>query len=267
MVCSCAEKKTAKATYDLVRIAMGIVCRLISRIPVGRLVRKIRRRYRRTIRPQVIKNHGIWLPVGKPLSEKMQQILYAGSYEMQEVSIIQMNLDCSDRVLELGTGIGFITTLIAKTCGSDSVFSYEANPEMIPLINEVFDLNGVRPVLRNVAVAKEAGEFMLHITEEFWSSSFCVRKNTKSRIKCNAVCFDQILKEIAPTFLVVDIEGGEYGLVGTQIHHSVSKFMIELHEHVIGRDKIEAVRDWILKEGFYIIDDYGNNSIVYLERP
>lgn len=70
--------------------------------------------YRKAVRPEVMRNHGIYLPVDELLSDNICQFLYAQKYENREVQIIKKRLEPCARTLEFGTGIGFVTALSAK---------------------------------------------------------------------------------------------------------------------------------------------------------
>jgi FkbM family methyltransferase len=225
-----------------------------------------RQRYRFLVRPRVITNRGIRLPVGPPLTRRMCDILYTGDYENDEYAIVHKHLASDARVLELGTGLGFITTLCALICGSGNVFSYEANPDMIPVAEKVFALNRVRPRLQQALVNRDGGTVNLRVTDSFWSSSVHDREGVRDVMPCRALRFRDVLAEARPNFLLVDIEGGEHDLVGETLPVCVRQLLIELHAPVIGADKVDHVRRWIEGEGFSAVEDHGDNAPVYYER-
>ena len=225
---------------------------------------KARTRYRRIVRPKVIRHRGIWVPIGIPLSETARQSLYSGLYELPEYDMLQEKLDPSDRVVEFGSGLGVTATVCARTCGSESTYTYEPNPELIPLTKKVFDMNNVNPTLYNAAVAKEPGEVDLFVNEDFFSTSIYGRENTKRKVRCQTVGFANVLKDIRPTFVLMDIEGAEYDLMGSEIHSSVRKFLLEKHEGALGPEKIEEVLNWITHEGFTLMEE--RRYMVYFER-
>ena len=226
---------------------------------------KARVRYRRIVRPQVVRHRGMWVPVGEPLSETARQSLYSGLYELLESDMLQEKLDPSDRVVEFGSGLGVTATVCARTCGSESTYTYEPNPELIPLVRKVFDMNNVKPTLYNAAVAKEPGEVDIFVNEDFFSTSNYRRENTKSKVRCQTVGLANVLKDIQPTFVLMDIEGAEYDLIGSEIHSSVRKFLLEKHEGALGPEKIEEVLHWITNEGFTLMEE--RRYMVYFERP
>jgi len=228
------------------------------------MFRKARIRYRRIVRPEVITHRGISVPIGRPLSETARQSLYSGLYELLESDMLQEKLDPSDRVVEFGSGLGVTATVCAKTCGSESTYTYEPNPELVPLTQKVFDMNNVNPTLYNAAVAKEPGEVDLFVNEDFFSTSIYRRENTKCKVRCQTVGFANVLRDIQPTFLLMDIEGAEYDLIGSEIHSSVRKLLLEKHEGALGPSKVEEVLNWITTEGFTQMEK--RRYMVYFER-
>ena len=225
---------------------------------------KARTRYRRIVRPQVIRHRGIWVPIGIPLSETARQTLYSGLYELPEYDMLQEKLDPSDRVVEFGSGLGVTATVCAQICGSESTYTYEPNPELIPLIRKVFDMNNVNPTLHNAAAAKEPGEEDLFVNEDFFSTSVYRRENTKCKVRCQTVGLENVLEDIQPTFVLIDIEGAEYDLIGSEIYSSVRKFLFEKHEGSLGPGKVEEVLNWITNEGFTLVEE--RRYMVYFER-
>jgi len=228
------------------------------------MFQKVRARYQRIVRPQVVRHRGMWVPVGEPLSETARQSLFSGCYELLESDMLKEKLELSDRVVEFGSGLGVTATVCANICGSESTYTYEPNPELIPLIRKVFDMNNVNPTLHNAAVAKEPGEEDLFVNEDFFSTSIYKRENTKSKIRCQTVGLANVLKGIQPTFVLMDIEGAEYDLIGSEIHSSVRKFLLEKHEGALGSEKIEEVLDWITHEGFTLMEE--RRYMAYFER-
>jgi len=178
--------------------------------------------------------------------------------------MLQEKLDPSDRVVEFGSGLGVTATACAKICGSESTFTYEPNSELIPLIKKVFDMNNVNPTLYNAAVAKEPGEVEVFVSEDFFSTSVYKHENAKSKVYAQAVGFTNVLKDIQSTFVLMDIEGAEYDLIGSEIHSSVRKFLLEKHEGALGPNRVEEVLNWIIHEGFTLIEE--RRYMVYFER-
>jgi hypothetical protein len=88
--------------------------------------------------PEVAILHGIRLELRPDvMSDRMISVIRKGSYENGEARQIPKIVDRNERLVELGGGIGFISSLAAKQEKVASVTVYEANPLLIPLIHRI----------------------------------------------------------------------------------------------------------------------------------
>ena len=125
----------------------------------GRTAHKLKKLAWRFTQPEWADNHGVMLPVKHPLvSPGIAREIYLGDYEAKEIEIISRRLATDDVVFEVGAGLGYLSAYCAKRTGSDKVFTYEANPELIPLIRETHARNAVTPTLTNALLAQGEGE-------------------------------------------------------------------------------------------------------------
>ena len=155
-----------------------------------------------------------------------------------------------DGVLEIGTGIGFITLFCARIVGEQNVFTYEANPANERHIRENFALNGMSPQLQIGLLSDEPGETEFFIEEDSWSSSTTKRSAKAKAIAVPHLPVAQELEKIRPNVVIMDIEGAEYELLGCFDLRSIDKRIIELHPHIIGEGETQPIRDRIRAAGF-----------------
>lgn len=113
---------------------------------------------RRLLHPKIIKNHGVKLYDGNHISKNIKNFIYTESYEGEEIKILSGMLKETDRVLEIGAGLGFLTIFCAKRIGSSNVIAYEANPKLIEIILQNFELNEVNPKIYNYIVGNNNSE-------------------------------------------------------------------------------------------------------------
>lgn len=229
----------------------------------GRLRRRALGAYRRRVRPQIILHHGIRLPLTDAVSEEMRATLYAGAYEEREHEVLRALLVPADRVLELGSGLGFITVLCALRCGSERVTSVEANPQLLSTLRTTFLCNGVSPGLVPGIVSAGGEPQTLFVNRSFW---FSTHDRGGEPTQVPGVAFEALLAQYQPSVLVIDIEGGETALTSCVIAPSVRAIVIELHAAVTGVEGAEQVRSWIAQQGFQITRDWGSRSVVVFER-
>jgi len=225
--------------------------------------RRVRAVFRKLLRPRLIQHHGVWLPLSDAVSAEMRAVLYSGAYEEREYQVLSRLLTPGDRVLELGSGLGFITVVCAQRCSS--VSSVEANPHMLDTLRETFRRNGVAPRLVSGMVSSSGEEQTLFVAPNFWSSSAYDRGGAATTV--SGLAFARLLEEHQPTVLVIDIEGGELGLTSESIAPGVRAVVIELHAKVTGSDGARRVRDWLSGQGFEATRDWGDRSVVLYERP
>jgi len=93
---------------------------------------------RRLLRPNSFTNSGITIGINYDLfTNDIINHMLAGYYETDELSIIEKLLSPNDIVLEIGAGIGFTSSYIAKKLSPDGhIECFEANYNLIPLIKE-----------------------------------------------------------------------------------------------------------------------------------
>jgi FkbM family methyltransferase len=216
---------------------------------------------RRLFEP-IVKIEDIKIPLSPNFSTRMLHVIYKKGYEYPERRLLRKFLNKNDIVLELGTGVGLISTICSKMVGSEKVFTFEANPLLKSTILETFSLNEVTPKLIMSAVGPNSGEKTFYIHNDFWGSSFA--NLTRHSIKIHVTSFNDIIHTIKPTFLIIDIEGAEYELFQDADLSSVKKIIIELHEWMIGIEKTNIVKNIILHNNFKQIEQAGCN--VYYER-
>lgn len=207
---------------------------------------------RKKIKPNIISIRGVKIKIHNSFSNTIIRSIYGENYEKPELDILRSYLSQEDIVMELGTGLGLLSSYCAKKVGSDRVFSYEANPNLQPIIEENYALNNVNPRLKICLLDREKGYQTFYVGKDFWSSSNIKRNSTDKAIEVQVNEFNQEINKINPTFLIIDIEGGEYELLQYAQLNSVQKVLIEIHPHVIGEGKATETIDNITKLGFTI---------------
>ena len=207
---------------------------------------------------------GVKVRLGSYCSLPLAVSMLDGQYELPERTLVSEALEDKDIVLELGTGIGVVTVLCARRLGAGRVHSFEANPNLIPVAEETFRLNGVAPALENTILGVREEEKTFYVEKNFWSSS-TVKRSAKSRaVKVAVRRLDEAIERLRPTMLIVDIEGGEAELFDTVQLGSVSKVLIEFHPHVIGQGAVDHIKAAFQRAGFVATKElFGGNQIFY----
>lgn len=209
---------------------------------------------------EIIETQGVKIPfVPAIITPRIEQPIRNNRYESGECATLRRVLTPGDRVLELGAGLGLISTVAAQVAGVRRIVSVEANPELIPLIRETHRLNGVTNVdLRNGIVVPEAGEDApFYLRRHFWASSmephtFPFRKV----VSITTLGFGDLIAELDPTVIVCDIEGGELGLFDRADLSRVRAVVLELHPKVYGAEGLARISGALAAKGLGL--DPGN---------
>ncbi|MBH8575045.1 FkbM family methyltransferase [Nostocaceae cyanobacterium CENA369] len=203
-------------------------------------------------KPQLVKINGITVPVIDNVPRELQEALYAGTYEKYELKIVESQLQQNDVVMELGTGIGLVSSFCAKKIGNNRVFTYEANPVLKPVIWNTYTLNNVSPNLEMCMLGENVGEQTFYIAKGFWESSIVPYQDGLQPINVPVKSFNEEVKKVNPSFLILDIEGGEYEFFHYANLHNIQKIAMELHKRIIGAEKANFVRSKLIASGFQL---------------
>lgn len=233
---------------------------------VDRFQNRINEELRVLTRP-VVDLEGIQIPISYGISRTMRKALYGGHYETYELQLVKTQLRPDDIVMEIGAGIGLISSYCARLIGSEQVFAYEANPMMEPHIRKTYQINRVCPALEICLIGAQTGEKTFYIEDDFWISSTIQRSSKAKAIQVPVKSFNEEILRIKPTFLIIDIEGGEYDLLQNADFHNVQKIAIELHERIIGPDKVEFVKEKLDRAGYIVNEDISEGKEqLFLQR-
>ena len=243
----------------------------IDRLPAVRrlssqMALKLRYCSRRLVRPRVIACGGVRLPVeGAQYSAAMIEELYRERYEEDEAAIVRAILDPGDTVLDLGAGIGFITTVCAKLHAT--VCCVEANPHLIAIAERTFQLNRVKPDLRHAAVGPSNGSVELFVRQEFWSSSTLAGADlTAPPLDVPAVRLNHLLEEIRPSLLICDVEGAESSLFDDADLSSIQKMVVEVHPKLIGWNGVRRMVRTLFDSGFVLDTRISIKNVLLFRR-
>lgn len=187
--------------------------------------------------------HGIKIPLTpKEVSPTIWRALASGSYEAKEARWIFKAIKRDDRVLELGTGLGVITSLMAKI-PDVRVWSFEANPLTAALAQRVIEANELRNVVlsQGILAAGEPRTFKFYVRKDLWMSSMDRDQGPyEEEILLRSTSIDDFIVEQNINVLVMDIEGAERDLVQGATLPGVERVFLELHDHLYG---LSGVRD------------------------
>ena len=176
------------------------------------------------------------------------------TYERKECDAVMRMVQDDDVVLELGGGIGYMSTLIATHKKVREVHTYEANPTLIPYIRSVHEANEVTNVtVHNALLADGPGDPVpFYVRQNFLGSSMDKSIDEDSIVSTEMIeqrDINAVLSELKPTVLVCDIEGAEAHLLPAADLSCLRVAIVELHPQWIGQTGVQAVFDTMHRAG------------------
>lgn len=220
------------------------------------------------IKPKIVKYQGIKLKLDELLiSDYIKNIIYRYSYEKEEISILSKVINKEDVVMEIGAGMGFLSIYCSKK-SNNKVVAYEANPNMINLIKENYKLNNVNPEIKNIILSDKKGKADFYLEKNFYSSSTLQRTNESEAIEVQTEDINDEINKYNPTFMIIDIEGGEKDLIkkiNFEKNH-VNKLLLELHPHIIGDVIVNEIIKYVLYNNFILDTAKSGNYVYYFYR-
>ncbi|NOR69646.1 MAG: FkbM family methyltransferase [Methylomarinum sp.] len=253
--------KIREYSYQIYQNPKGLFKKLFKYL--SRPIRTIWHTYNRTI---VDAGGGVLIRIQPAISNSARCAIVSRTYEKPELISIEAKLTKDDIVMELGTGIGFISTYCAKKIGSNRVHTFEANPDLEEIIRDTFHLNNVSPSLQMCILGESNGTTEFFTNPNFSASSIYRTSKKSNCINVPMRSANEEIKKISPTFLILDIEGAEYSLFKHIDLNGIHKIGMELHDHIIGNEKAEEILSILKSKGFSENPIYSSNRAIFLER-
>lgn len=192
------------------------------------------------------------------LSNTMKFYIFNGNYEEEDRLLCKKHLSPTDKVLEIGASIGFISLYCIKCIGIRDFCCVEPNPGAIAALKENFERNQAQLHLITACLAESDREITLYANNDLWACN-TIREDVLKSPQQISVAGKQLktlyaLAPFKPDTLVVDAEGAEQYLNGDQIGDAIQKIIIELHPNLTGIHKAYKVLNELMNAGFEIID-------------
>ncbi|MDE4133620.1 FkbM family methyltransferase [Phaeobacter sp. QD34_3] len=196
--------------------------------------------------PPVLTCLDMQFPLDKAvLPPRVRKLLRTGAYEAKEAEAAQKLIRKGDVVMELGGGIGFMSTLVATKTPARAVHAFEANPALIPYIRRVHALNGAKTAQVTHAVLSDGdGTAPFYVRPNFLASSLTPMAEDGPEVQKLDVPMrdmNQVMADLKPTVLICDIEGAEVDVLPKLDLSSLRAVLIETHPQWIGKEGIRKV--------------------------
>lgn len=214
----------------------------------------------------IVEIDGIRMRIDPLMSPFNVRKLADGRHTVHERALLSAHLRDDDRVMELGGGIGMVAIHCARRLGPGRVASWEGNPRMEGLIRENYALNGVEPELHMAVLGEAPGEMTFYVAERFSHSGLTDNTGAGTPVAVPVEPYEAARARLAPTVLVVDIQGGEVMFFGHASLGGVRMILVEFHPPVTGLAPILSIRRRLRREGFREASRAGTSSVFLRDR-
>ncbi|MCA2009155.1 FkbM family methyltransferase [Tritonibacter mobilis] len=210
---------------------------------------------------------GVKVPQSSFLTETRINRINAARYEGQEIAGALHVIREDDRVLEVGAGLGVVGAVIATNAKPEKVLSFEANPELVPVIRALHQMNdlGDRVELRNQVLfaGKDRPESMeFHLRNSFLGSSLLNEGGRPSRVvEIPTADMGEVVAELQPTVLVMDIEGGELALLEAMDLSPFRAIVIEFHPEAYEVKGMRRCKAILREAGFQKLGEVSSRTV------
>lgn len=214
---------------------------------------------------------GVVFPKDRQLiSEQVARAIESGRYEQEERKQLRKLLRRGDVVVELGTGLGVVSTVCAMDPRVKHITTIEANPALIPYARGVHRLNGVQKKVCLInAVAQPAPTedcVTFYVRKNFWGSSTTPGGQVREALPVRVIDLNEIMTAVAPSILVVDIEGGEADLFDGLDMTTVRHISLEIHRNVLGGIGVAKLFNQLSAAGFHYDPRTSQGRVVTFTR-
>jgi FkbM family methyltransferase len=144
---------------------------------------------------------------------------------------------------------------------------FEADPALADVARHTAEANGFSPSVTNAvllsAPADDSVDFFVH--EDFWASSLRPDDHAR-RVRVPTASFTEAMSRFTPTYLTVDIEGGEVELLSAPLPAHVRAICLEVHPGVAGVTETRTMFGRLIADGFALDTKISRDDSVFFER-
>lgn len=226
--------------------------------------------YQGTFQDDFVRSRGLKFPKHPGIIKgRIRGSLRQGTYERKEADAVLRVVREGDRILELGAGIGFMSTHISKSRKIKEINTFEANPHLIPYIRSVHAANEIDNVhVHNAILGKRKTTVPFYIRGNLLASSMDEREGTNilATEEIEVRSANGVMRKLKPDVLVCDIEGAEATLIPHMNLSNLRAAVIELHPQWIGPAGVNAVFSAFIDAGLAYFAKGSTNKVVSFRR-
>jgi len=191
--------------------------------------------------------NGINLALPKGLATAaIREKLVNGTYEEDEAKGADRCVRPGFRVLELGAGIGYVTTICAQRAGPENVLSVEANPALLPVIEANLRRNGVSGVMLVHGAAtgpvEDGATGRFSVSDGYTGSSL---DGKGQGVEVPLVSVHELIRAHKPHVVLMDVEGAEADMFSRPWKCPLRFCVMELHPKKYPPRTIKKIVDFM----------------------
>lgn len=220
---------------------------------------------------KVLKDKGARGPVAPPLViTPIREQLVENNHEVLDIKAISKLTRPGDRSLEIGAGLEVISALIREAAPDVSMLSHEANPDLIVVIKDLHRRSKIKTIglvhaCLDQSPVSAISPFLIRLS--FGESSLTEPEVSVRTIDVATEKFDDVVNQLQPDILVVDIERGEADhLIGADLSCSRT-LILELHPKVLPQHGLAPLHDTCIAAGLVRRADLETGQVVLYEKP
>lgn len=216
--------------------------------------------------------HGVVIPPDPDIvTPVVRRTILDRKFEATKAGLIAGIVAPGDRVLEIGAGIGVITTLLARERRVSSVVAVEANPQLLDYMTKLHARNRVRKVRRMNAVLTNAAtdHVVFYLRRDFWAGSLLPGPlPSTGQVMVRTLNLDATLRDEGINLIVCDVAGVEpmpLPLRDADLSE-VDRILLEIHVDLIGLSGVRDVFNALGCQGFVYDPRHSISSVVLFRR-
>lgn len=201
------------------------------------------------------------------ISTKMKSHFLFDKYEKFERTAIKRFLRVDLPVVELGGAIGVVACYANKMLRDPQRhLVIEANPDLLPLLEENRDRNNCHYTVLHRAVAYGSDEITFHLDDEFWTSN--ANTSTGRSVKVPTISLRKVFEQFGfeRCTLICDIEGGEVDMVRHEaelIKQRVATFIVEVHDWWLPAEIVDDMLRTLKRMGFVSVFQESSSYVLH----
>lgn len=184
-----------------------------------------------------------------------------GIREKESTKNIYDEINEGDIVIDIGANIGYYLLMESKIVGKNGkVYGIEPVPRNFEMMSKNVEINAYSNIeLFKFAIGDKAEVSRINISDKCnWSSMIYLENaDVIKTVDVDVIRLDDFIKNKKyPDFIRMDVEGYEYnvikGMKSILESKKPLKIFIELHPHIMGKNKTIFVLNYLKKNGFEI---------------